>query len=53
MDYLRALLQRHEHSARALALTGRVVTLNPSHYAVWSALLVHALCTSVHVGLPW
>ena len=35
MDYMRAVLQRHELSQRALDLTRRIVFMNPSHYPIW------------------
>ena len=35
MDYFRLVLRRGETSARALALTTRVVTVNPANYTAW------------------
>jgi hypothetical protein len=35
MDLFRALLQRNEMSARALALTHEIIQMNPAHYTAW------------------
>jgi len=35
MDYMRAVLAAREQSLRALALTERVLRMNPAHYPIW------------------
>ena len=37
MSYLRAVMAANEYSERALALTERIISMNPAHYTVWYA----------------
>ncbi|POS85316.1 hypothetical protein EPUL_003038 [Erysiphe pulchra] len=55
MSYLRAIMATKEHSARALALTAHIVSLNPAHYTVWlyRASTIKALNYSIAAELDW
>jgi hypothetical protein len=35
MGYLRAVMAAGEYSARVLALTAHIISMNPAHYTVW------------------
>ncbi|KAJ1846266.1 CAAX geranylgeranyltransferase alpha subunit [Coemansia sp. RSA 2708] len=55
MGYLRAVMAAGEESARALALSGRVIQANPGHYTAWvyRKRLVEALASDIGAELDW